>query len=174
MVDTPEEGLDNEGVYTELVPVFRRTKESRQIFVITHNANIPVNADAELIACLEPIGTVDREKLNNWVAELKGSGQEVSIDHLLDLLGPRDWDRKVNEYLSKKDWDDHSIAGLVERIVLERRVEGRIRRWRSSGQEPFESSIGALDKKSVKRAVQDIMEGSEFAFQRRREKYGIP
>ncbi|TAM80362.1 MAG: hypothetical protein EPN47_15670 [Acidobacteria bacterium] len=132
-----------------------------------------MNADAELIVCLEPIGTVDRNKLSDWVAELKGNVQDVIIDHLLDLLGPKDWDRKLSAYLAKKAWDGHSIAALVERIVLERRVEGRIRRWRANGQHGFEPCMGALDKKAVKKAIQDIMEGSEYAFQRRREKYGI-
>jgi predicted ATPase len=47
IVDTPEEGLDSEGVFAELVPLFRRKKEERQIIIVTHNANLPVNADAE-------------------------------------------------------------------------------------------------------------------------------
>jgi len=53
VIDTPEEGLDNEGVYALLVPLLREKKEQRQIVVVTHNANIPVNADAELIVALE-------------------------------------------------------------------------------------------------------------------------
>jgi predicted ATPase len=53
IVDTPEEGLDNEGIYDLLVPRLRQAKESRQIIVVTHNANIPVNADAELVVVLE-------------------------------------------------------------------------------------------------------------------------
>jgi ABC-type Mn2+/Zn2+ transport system ATPase subunit len=86
LVDTPEEGLDNEGVYSELVPIFRREKEKRQIFVITHNANIPVNADAELIACLEPCGTIERTKLEEILTASGGSSDSVDLDHLARSL----------------------------------------------------------------------------------------
>ncbi|MFH0957329.1 MAG: ABC transporter ATP-binding protein, partial [Pseudomonadota bacterium] len=53
IIDQPEEDLDNEFVYRELVPLIRGIKERRQIIVISHNANIPVNGDAELIVALQ-------------------------------------------------------------------------------------------------------------------------
>jgi hypothetical protein len=53
IIDQPEEDLDNEFVFQELVPLLRKIKEKRQILVVTHNANIPVNADAELIVAFE-------------------------------------------------------------------------------------------------------------------------
>lgn len=53
VVDQPEEELDNEFIYRELVPLLRRVKEKRQLVIATHNANLPVNGDAELIYALE-------------------------------------------------------------------------------------------------------------------------
>ncbi|MBB2713975.1 AAA family ATPase [Rhizobium sophoriradicis] len=53
VIDQPEDDLDNEFVFEQLVPMLRASKEKRQIIVVTHNANVPVNGDAELIVPLE-------------------------------------------------------------------------------------------------------------------------
>lgn len=53
IIDQPEDDLDNEFVYQQLVPVLRSSKEQRQVIVVSHNANIPVNGDAELIVPFE-------------------------------------------------------------------------------------------------------------------------
>jgi hypothetical protein len=53
IIDQPEDDLDNEFVFEQLVPMLRSSKEKRQIIVVTHNANVPVNGDAELIVPLE-------------------------------------------------------------------------------------------------------------------------
>jgi hypothetical protein len=52
-IDQPEDQLDSEFLFQELVPMIRKTREKRQLIIITHNANIPVNADAELVYALE-------------------------------------------------------------------------------------------------------------------------
>ncbi|WP_037450509.1 TrlF family AAA-like ATPase [Sinorhizobium fredii] len=53
IIDQPEDDLDNEFVFEQLVPMLRASKEKRQVIVVTHNANVPVNGDAELIIPLE-------------------------------------------------------------------------------------------------------------------------
>ena len=53
IIDQPEDDLDNEFVYDQLVPMLRDAKERRQVILATHNANIPVNGDSELIVPLE-------------------------------------------------------------------------------------------------------------------------
>ena len=63
VIDQPEEDVDNEVVYSELVPLLRKIKEQRQVMVATHNANIPVNGDAELIIGLEARGQRGSVKL---------------------------------------------------------------------------------------------------------------
>ena len=48
-IDQPEENLDPRSVYTELVPHFRAAKRRRQIVMVTHNANLVVNTDADQV-----------------------------------------------------------------------------------------------------------------------------
>jgi DNA repair ATPase RecN len=58
MLDQPEDDLDNRFVYEDVVALLRAEKgvldpgRRRQIIVATHNANIPVNGDAELVLSL--------------------------------------------------------------------------------------------------------------------------
>ena len=94
VIDQPEDELDSNFVFKELIPMLRKVKAGRQIILATHNANLPVNGDAELVYALEA-----------------------------------------------KDG------------------KGVIR------------AQGGLDEASVTAAVLDIMEGTEEAFRRRREKY---
>jgi hypothetical protein len=49
VIDQPEENLDPKSVFDELVKRFRDAKTRRQIIVVTHNANLVVNADADQI-----------------------------------------------------------------------------------------------------------------------------
>lgn len=49
LIDQPEDDLDNRAIYNELVAYIKRKKKERQIIVVTHNPNIVVGADSELI-----------------------------------------------------------------------------------------------------------------------------
>ena len=49
LLDQPEDDLDNELIYNLIVEQLRNTKIKRQIIVVTHNANIVVNGDAEMV-----------------------------------------------------------------------------------------------------------------------------
>ena len=49
MIDQPEENLDPKSIFDELVTRFRGAKLRRQIIVVTHNANLIVNADADQV-----------------------------------------------------------------------------------------------------------------------------
>ena len=49
LLDQPEDDLDNELIYSLIVKLLRETKSKRQIIVVTHNANIVVNGDAEMV-----------------------------------------------------------------------------------------------------------------------------
>lgn len=53
LMDQPEDDLDNSYIYSTLVEEFRRSKNKRQLIISTHNANIPVSADAENILVLQ-------------------------------------------------------------------------------------------------------------------------
>ncbi len=52
VLDQPEDDLDNRLIYDLIVWQLRDVKQRRQIIVITHNANIVVNGDAELVVAL--------------------------------------------------------------------------------------------------------------------------
>ncbi len=49
LIDQPEDSLDNRAIYNELVTYIKQKKKDRQIILVTHNANVVVNADAEEI-----------------------------------------------------------------------------------------------------------------------------
>src|SRR5207248_5904125 len=53
IIDQPEDNLDGEFIYATLVPVLRRAKERRQVIIVTHNANVAVLGDAELIVVIK-------------------------------------------------------------------------------------------------------------------------
>ena len=94
VIDQPEDELDSNFVFRELIPMLRKVKSKRQLIMATHNANLPVNGDAELVYAFEA---------------RDGKGEVLSC--------------------------------------------------------------GGLDQRAVTKAVLDIMEGTEEAFRRRREKY---
>ena len=94
VIDQPEDELDSNFVFRELIPMLRKVKSKRQLIMATHNANLPVNGDAELVYAFEA---------------RDGKGEALAC--------------------------------------------------------------GGLDQASVTKAVLDIMEGTEEAFRRRREKY---
>lgn len=53
MLDQPEDDLDNHLIYDLIVTQLREIKQKRQVLVVTHNANIVVNGDAENVIALD-------------------------------------------------------------------------------------------------------------------------
>jgi len=53
LLDQPEDDLDNELIYNLIVKQLRQVKTRRQVIVVTHNANIVVNGDAEMVLALD-------------------------------------------------------------------------------------------------------------------------
>lgn len=49
IIDQPEENLDPESVYNELVDLFRDASRRRQIIMVTHNANLVINTDVDQV-----------------------------------------------------------------------------------------------------------------------------
>ena len=49
IIDQPEENLDPNSVFEELVPHFREARKRRQVIIVTHNANLVVNTDADQV-----------------------------------------------------------------------------------------------------------------------------
>jgi len=49
LIDQPEENLDPKSVFEDLVPHFRAARLRRQVIIVTHNANLVVNTDADQV-----------------------------------------------------------------------------------------------------------------------------
>jgi len=62
VVDQPEDDLDNRFITDGIVPKMREEKRRRQFVFATHNANIPVLGDAELIVGLTAFGEAGQGK----------------------------------------------------------------------------------------------------------------
>jgi len=53
VIDQPEENLDPKSVFDELVSLFIEAKSHRQVIMVTHNANLVINTDADQIIVAE-------------------------------------------------------------------------------------------------------------------------
>ncbi|MFK7803124.1 MAG: TrlF family AAA-like ATPase [Anaerolineae bacterium] len=72
IIDQPEDDLDNAFIFSEIVQTLRREKERRQFIIATHNANIPVSGDAELIMLMKA------DERHGWI-ECSGSIDDPAI-----------------------------------------------------------------------------------------------
>lgn len=96
VIDQPEDDLDNRFVYDGIVQRLRELKGTRQIIASTHNANVPVLGDAELIVALEGDGQ------HGWpVVNGIGSLDDASIRALAESLlegGPAAFNARQHLY----------------------------------------------------------------------------
>jgi predicted ATPase len=53
IIDQPEENLDPKSIFDELVDLFLVAKNKRQVIMVTHNANLVINTDADQIIIAE-------------------------------------------------------------------------------------------------------------------------
>ena len=53
VLDQPEDDLDNHLIYDLIVRQIRENKQRRQLIVVTHNPNVVVNGDAEMVHALD-------------------------------------------------------------------------------------------------------------------------
>ena len=71
LLDQPEDDLDNALIYDLIVRQLREAKSKRQVIVVTHNANIVVNGDAEMVFPLHVVCTETRVKQPASIQEKK-------------------------------------------------------------------------------------------------------
>ena len=92
VVDQPEDDLDNRFIADRVVPMVRQKKATRQFVFSTHNANVPVLADAELIVGLTASGASNGPGRAEVPEDHRGSIDAVSVKHLIEtrLEGGRD------------------------------------------------------------------------------------
>lgn len=81
IIDQPEDNLDNQSVYTKLVPCICKAKTNRQVIIVTHNPNIAVVCDAEQIIYSEINMT------NNQIRYISGGIEnQVIRDKVIKIL----------------------------------------------------------------------------------------
>jgi DNA repair exonuclease SbcCD ATPase subunit len=78
IIDQPEDNLDNHFIFETVVNAVQRMKKRRQMIFITHNANIPVLAEADLVLVMNSDGRVG-------VIEKYGTVDECR-EQIIDLL----------------------------------------------------------------------------------------
>lgn len=81
VLDQPEDDLDTEWITELVVRQLRSSRWARQLIVVTHNANIPVNADAEQVIVFENLGSGVRLRRTEGVA---GAEDKLHIGPLED------------------------------------------------------------------------------------------
>ncbi|MCU7668182.1 hypothetical protein N7978_35285 [Bacillus thuringiensis] len=86
ILDQPEDDLDNQLIHNLIVDRLLSCKETRQIIVITHNANIPVNGDAEWVTSLDSdtrdisifkSGFVDYPDIKKKICDIMEGGEKA-------------------------------------------------------------------------------------------------
>lgn len=86
ILDQPEDDLDNYLIYDLVVDQLRKSKETRQIIAVTHNANIPVNGDSEVIIVMDSetkhlspkhIGTIEENDIKRAVCSIMEGGTDA-------------------------------------------------------------------------------------------------
>lgn len=85
IIDQPEDDLDNQTIYEDVIKLVRKLKPDIQFVFATHNPNIPVLGDAEqIIACAytdesieTSIGSIDSPPLQEAIVSIMEGGSEA-------------------------------------------------------------------------------------------------
>lgn len=86
--DQPEDDLDNDFITNELIPIFKKIKLYRQIIIVSHNANLVVNADSEQVIIAKNTdgklsynsGSLEDPKINSEVCRILEGGKTAFED----------------------------------------------------------------------------------------------
>jgi len=91
IIDQPEDNLDNHFIFETVVNAVQRLKKRRQMIFITHNANIPVLAEADLVLVMNSDGRIGAIERSGTVDECR--------EQIIELL---EGGRKAFELRSKR------------------------------------------------------------------------
>lgn len=70
IIDQPEDNLDNQYIYRNLVKQLRDIKEKRQVIIATHNATIVTNAKADLVCEMQS------DNVHGWIETMGYPSEE--------------------------------------------------------------------------------------------------
>ncbi|MGM8366839.1 TrlF family ATPase, partial [Virgibacillus sp. W0181] len=85
MIDQPEDDLDNQVIYNEIITKVKERKPEVQFIFATHNANIPVLGDAEQVIAVSydekqiiaEYGSIDNKDIQSKIVDIMEGGQEA-------------------------------------------------------------------------------------------------
>ncbi len=85
IIDQPEDDLDNQTIYEDVIKLIREMKPNAQFIFATHNPNIPVLGDAELVHACAFIddkvqvdsGSVDTPQVQQTIIRIMEGGKEA-------------------------------------------------------------------------------------------------
>lgn len=85
IIDQPEDDLDNQTIYEDVIKAIKSLKGEMQFIFATHNANIPVLGDSEkIISCKDSEdkidvhgGTIDNQKIQKQIVTIMEGGEEA-------------------------------------------------------------------------------------------------
>ncbi len=85
IIDQPEDDLDNQTIYEDVIKLIRQLKPKTQFIFATHNANFPVLGDAEqVISCAfsddtvhVTVGSIDCSALQKEIVDIMEGGEEA-------------------------------------------------------------------------------------------------
>lgn len=81
LIDQPEDDLDSKSIFSEIVSFLKQQKHRRQIIMVTHNANLVVGADAELVLVANRNGDDRPNEAGRTFDYLSGALEESGKDH---------------------------------------------------------------------------------------------
>lgn len=85
IIDQPEDDLDNQTIYDEVIKELKKIKGNMQFIFATHNANIPVLGDSEkVVSCSYDekeitvhSGTIDNHQTQRFIVDIMEGGDEA-------------------------------------------------------------------------------------------------
>jgi ABC-type enterochelin transport system ATPase subunit len=85
IIDQPEDDLDNQTIYDDVIKLLRELKPHTQFIFATHNANFPVLGDAEqVLACryqdekvILQSGSIDARPIQQAIIDIMEGGREA-------------------------------------------------------------------------------------------------
>lgn len=80
IIDQPEDNLDNQYIYKNLVSQLRAIKEKRQIIIATHNATIVTNAKADQVCVM------NSNNIHGWIEKVGYPGERSIKKHIINYL----------------------------------------------------------------------------------------
>lgn len=94
IIDQPEDNLDNQYIYRNLIKQLREIKEKRQVIIATHNATIVTNAKADQVCVMKS------NNKHGWIEATGYPGESRIKKHIINYLegGKESFLHKINMY----------------------------------------------------------------------------